>query len=208
MSVGSRIAELRKRSRVSQEYVAEKLDVSRQAVSKWEQDLTTPDTGNLIKLALLFHVSVEYLATGKTDVSPSAQMSGKQRVKLGKKHLATFLIAAIVCLVTGGILRISTLPVDWDAGACAGGYATHIFNLYKDELVENYLNGSSKKDDILSIAAIPGTQEAEWEERTIFLHFDIQYEDCVEGAVTEHLTFIGKRYWFDTFRWRGAIITG
>ncbi len=66
MSIGNRISELRKKHNYSQEYVAEQLDVSRQAVSKWEQDQTSPDTNNLIALAGLFNVSVEYLATGKT----------------------------------------------------------------------------------------------------------------------------------------------
>jgi|LSQX01.3.fsa_nt_gb transcriptional regulator with XRE-family HTH domain len=46
MSIGTRIAEQRKKNNFSQEYIAGKLDVSRQAVSKWEQDLSNPDTGN------------------------------------------------------------------------------------------------------------------------------------------------------------------
>ncbi len=70
MSIGNRISELRKKHNYSQEYVAEQLDVSRQAVSKWEQDQTSPDTNNLIALARLFGVSVEYLATGKTVDEP------------------------------------------------------------------------------------------------------------------------------------------
>ena len=61
-TIGQRISELRKNSSFSQEYVAEKLNVSRQAVSKWEQDLSAPDTYNLIALAELFvpcHITVE-----------------------------------------------------------------------------------------------------------------------------------------------------
>ena len=65
MSIGQRISELRKQKGFSQEYVAERLDVSRQAVSKWETDISAPDTYNLIALAELFEVSVEYIATGK-----------------------------------------------------------------------------------------------------------------------------------------------
>ena len=66
MTIGNRISELRKKSTYSQEYVASELGVTRQAVSKWETDQTSPDTNNLIALAQLFGVSVEYLATGKT----------------------------------------------------------------------------------------------------------------------------------------------
>lgn len=65
MTIGSRIAKCRKTKNLSQTYVAEALDVTRQAVSKWETDVNVPDTENLIKLAKLFGVSVEYLACGE-----------------------------------------------------------------------------------------------------------------------------------------------
>ena len=67
MSIGQRISKLRKEKGFSQEYVAERLDVSRQAVSKWETDNSAPDTYNLIALAELFDVSVEYIAIGKQE---------------------------------------------------------------------------------------------------------------------------------------------
>lgn len=65
MTLGNRISRLRAQRKISQEYLAECMEVSRQAVSKWENDLSSPDTKNLIRLAELFEVSVEYLATGK-----------------------------------------------------------------------------------------------------------------------------------------------
>ena len=65
MTVGERIAKCRKERKLSQEYIAGLLDVSRQAVSKWETNGTEPDTRNLIALARIFRVSVEYLANGE-----------------------------------------------------------------------------------------------------------------------------------------------
>lgn len=65
MTLGKRICKLRTERKVSQELLAEHMDVSRQAVSKWENDISSPDTNNLIRLAEFFDVSVEYLATGK-----------------------------------------------------------------------------------------------------------------------------------------------
>lgn len=70
MSIGQRISELRRNYGYSQEYIAEQLQVSRQAVSKWEQDLCAPDTYNLIALAELLGVTVEYLAIGKKPEAP------------------------------------------------------------------------------------------------------------------------------------------
>lgn len=68
MSVGSRISELRKEHHISQGQLAQLLEVSRQAVSKWENDQTSPDTLNLIKLADVLETEVEYLATGHKPV--------------------------------------------------------------------------------------------------------------------------------------------
>jgi transcriptional regulator with XRE-family HTH domain len=65
MSVGERILELRKAAGISQLDISRALDISRQAVSKWENDASSPDVMNLIKLADLLDTDVEYLATGR-----------------------------------------------------------------------------------------------------------------------------------------------
>ena len=65
MSVGERISELRKAAGISQLDISRALDISRQAVSKWENDVSSPDVMNLIKLADLLDTDVEYLATGR-----------------------------------------------------------------------------------------------------------------------------------------------
>lgn len=65
MSLGNRITELRSAAGASQMDLAKALGVSRQAVSKWENDQTSPDTYNLIQLADLLDTDIEYLATGR-----------------------------------------------------------------------------------------------------------------------------------------------
>lgn len=65
MSIGERILELRKEQNISQGELAKLLEVSRQAVSKWETDQSCPDTLKLIKLSELLNTDVEYLATGR-----------------------------------------------------------------------------------------------------------------------------------------------
>lgn len=65
MTIGERIRELRRSKDYSQEYIAAILGVSRQAVSKWENDISSPDTKNLIALAELLDSTVEYIALGK-----------------------------------------------------------------------------------------------------------------------------------------------
>ena len=74
MSIGERILELRKQKNISQVQPAKALGISRQAVSKWENDLAAPDMMNLIRLADLLVTDTEYLATGvhaKQKAQPS-----------------------------------------------------------------------------------------------------------------------------------------
>lgn len=65
MSVGERITELRKAASLSQGDLARALDISRQAVSKWENDQSNPDVMNLIALSDILDTDIEYLATGR-----------------------------------------------------------------------------------------------------------------------------------------------
>lgn len=60
-SLGELLKENRLRCRMTQEYVAESLGVSRQAVSKWEGGISDPSTSNLLALAKLYGVSTEEL---------------------------------------------------------------------------------------------------------------------------------------------------
>ena len=59
--IGDNIADLRKSLNLSQEELAEKLNVSRQAISKWERNESYPETENLIALSKLFNVSIDDL---------------------------------------------------------------------------------------------------------------------------------------------------
>lgn len=65
MSIGERISQLRKERNISQVQLAKVMNVSRQAVSKWENDQAAPDTVKLIQLAEALDAEVEYLATGR-----------------------------------------------------------------------------------------------------------------------------------------------
>ena len=64
MNIGERIMALRKEKSISQTELAKRLNVSRQAVSKWEQGVSSPDTERLIQLAEILGTEGEYLATG------------------------------------------------------------------------------------------------------------------------------------------------
>ena len=88
MSIGERIAELRTKQNMSQVQLSKLLDVSRQAVSKWENDQAAPDTIKLIQLADLLDVDVEYLATGRVN-QPKVVMTTQTVEKIVEKPVVT-----------------------------------------------------------------------------------------------------------------------
>ena len=61
MTLGEKLARLRRENNYTQEQLAQCLEVSRQSVSKWESDLTYPETEKLIRLCQLFDCSLDYL---------------------------------------------------------------------------------------------------------------------------------------------------
>lgn len=61
IEIANRLMNLRKENGYSQEELAEKIGISRQAVSKWERAESAPDTDNLIALSRLYHVSLDEL---------------------------------------------------------------------------------------------------------------------------------------------------
>ena len=67
MSLGDKLAKLRKDNNYTQEQLADILGVSRQAVSRWESDLAYPETDKLIKLGELYDCSMDYLLKDKAD---------------------------------------------------------------------------------------------------------------------------------------------
>ena len=83
IEIANRLVELRKKNGLSQEELAMKLGLSRQAVSKWERAESSPDTDNLICLAKLYNVSLDDLL--KTDDDPFEDI--KNEGKLDKEKI-------------------------------------------------------------------------------------------------------------------------
>ncbi len=103
MSVGKRIKELRKAAGYSQEELAEKLCVSRQAVTKWETDAGLPDIMNLQALSTLFGVSVDTLL-GQEDPAPAVLQSASCETSVAavyQKHFEIHAGAAARVVVQG-----------------------------------------------------------------------------------------------------------
>lgn len=77
-TIGSRIAEARKAHGYTQEEFSQMLDVSAQAVSKWENDISCPDIQLLPKIAEILGMTTDQLLTGKKAESKQTQQSTKK----------------------------------------------------------------------------------------------------------------------------------
>lgn len=98
MTLGEKIKDLRKKANISQEDLAEKVGVSRQAVTKWEKDLGLPDIENLKSIASLFNISIDELLDykkqlfGEVILEEKYSLDNIEKAKGTKSKEETFLI--------------------------------------------------------------------------------------------------------------------
>ena len=95
-SIGETIAALRKQKGMTQNELAEKMNVTDKAVSKWERDLSCPDINTISKLADILDVSVEELLKAKKKEDSNTKM--KDFINLIFKAVALSMGIAVVVL--------------------------------------------------------------------------------------------------------------
>ena len=108
MNLGETISKLRKQKNMTQSELAQKLNVTDKAVSKWERNVSCPDVYTITKIAEIFNVSVDELM--------SAQKSSQKKLESKQKVLDIFhLVLKAVALAMGiavVVLRILDDEVD------------------------------------------------------------------------------------------------
>ncbi len=89
IEIANRLVKLRKQAGLSQEELADKLGLSRQAVSKWERAEASPDTDNLICLAKLYNISLDELLSTEDDAETivNEQVKSEQEKKRDNVHI-------------------------------------------------------------------------------------------------------------------------
>ena len=105
MTIGKRIAFLRKEKGLTQEELAQHMGISPQAVSKWENDQTCPDISALPKLARLFGVTVDELLEGKEALPAVRVLPPEQR-----RDIKDMLLRITVDSAEGDRIRVN-LPM-------------------------------------------------------------------------------------------------
>ena len=143
MILADKIIRLRKRNGWSQEELAAKMNVSRQAVSKWEAAQTTPDLEKILQLGRLFGVTTDYLLKDEMEEEAFTEETDLQRMTLSQADhflkwrrsasiqiaIATFLcvIAVIPLLLLGAASGVSALSLSENVAGGIGLVSLFVF---------------------------------------------------------------------------------
>ena len=120
MKLSDKIIKYRKSNGWSQEEFAEKLNVSRQTISRWENGTALPDAQNILHISKLFNMTTDYLLNDDYDSDrdiPVVQTVAKETEILVSKKKRTHLIVAIcfivaaICLVIGIVNRTNGIQL-------------------------------------------------------------------------------------------------
>ena len=104
MEIGNKINQLRKLSGMTQEQLAEKLNVSRQTISKWESDSTSPDLESIVKISRIFHVSLDdLLKEGEAGVANKTAeqitLEDLMKINLHNRKMTLLLISGLIFIM-------------------------------------------------------------------------------------------------------------
>ena len=104
MEIGNKINQLRKLSGMTQEQLAEKLNVSRQTISKWESDSTSPDLESIVKISRIFHVSLDdLLKEGEAGVANTTDeqisLEDLMKINLHNRTMTLLLISGLIFIM-------------------------------------------------------------------------------------------------------------
>mgnify|MGYP001140865775 CR=1 FL=1 len=97
MNLANRIQSLRKAKGMSKEQLADQIGVSRQAVSKWESEQSTPDLDKIILLSDFFEVTTDYLLRGIEPVKDNQRQSKELISKVLYTTSTTFIFMGLFC---------------------------------------------------------------------------------------------------------------
>ena len=106
MTIGERLLKLRREKNISQEELANELDVSRQTISKWETDQSQPDFDKIIPLCEYFGITSDELLTGNSNIKEAKQENVKSNFARN--------IAIAVMMYIFGVIAIILFAAQFD----------------------------------------------------------------------------------------------
>ena len=168
MSLGERLTKLRKEKGLSQEEVADRLNVTRQTVSKWETDASTPDFDKIIPLCSLYGLTPDELVTGnicdkcdKVDANTLSEEEKKKK-RIGGLAFSIFLYFIAVAWIMTSVAAFKFNPVLSAAifliicgiATCIIVYSMIIYKKEKTEEEKKQDKLFKQVDEVLSILTL------------------------------------------------------
>ena len=140
MKLSDKLIALRKENSWSQEDFAEKLDVSRQAISRWENGSALPDAQNILQISKLFHVTADYLLNDDYEdgvfVSNMEADAEETKSSVRKKKFHYRYLVAVICFV----IVLSVVAI---TDALKGGNEVHTHPVL-NRVIENKVTATCK----------------------------------------------------------------
>ena len=168
MSLGERLIDLRKKKGLSQEEAADKLNVTRQTISKWELDQSTPDFDKIIPICELYGINPNELVTGKKSKSDNSDTLNSDEEEFKKKKRAQGIgIGILLYFVAVAWISVTVAALGMNPVLASGmflsicGIATCVIAYtqiaYKKKLTDKETKQKKllrQVDDIISIATV------------------------------------------------------
>ncbi|WP_139996353.1 helix-turn-helix transcriptional regulator [Kurthia sp. Dielmo] len=145
MNLSAQIKKYRARQGFSQEELAEKLYVSRQTISNWENERSYPDIHNLLLMSVLFNVSLDDLVKGDIEVM-------KNELEIAKLNKWTISMVTFMLL---GVISIAPMMNWFGTKGLLVSFVLIVFSIYSTYKVENV----KKKHDLKTYKEILAFQE-------------------------------------------------
>ena len=144
MNMADRIQYLRKTNGISQEELADKVGVSRQAVSKWESEQSLPDLGKIITMSDYFGVTTDYILKGIEPVVDKEQKRSELTSKILYIASTAFVVIGLFSAFAGWYEK-QTMDTVWgsmiiQAVGIAGYFIGRLFSAARPPFAVNWLN--------------------------------------------------------------------
>lgn len=162
MNLGERLLNLRKSKQLSQEEVAEKLDVSRQTISKWETNQSTPDFDKIAPLCKLYGITSDELLTGNKGVSNATideenMLIKKKRAKGIGTGVMLYFISVVWIMISIPVLNFDPIvssAIFLTICGIATYYIIYTCIVFKEKKTKQEIRNNKLRKQIESILAI------------------------------------------------------
>lgn len=137
MTTSEKLQKIRRREGLTQEQFAEKIGVSRQALSKWESGDALPDAVNLMSISRIFNVSIDRLLNDSLDLDEPAPDSGWKKNRENSKKFILRIVGAFMMINPAFVILITAVyasltKATWVEDVASGMSGNHFFGIVGD----------------------------------------------------------------------------